>query len=391
LEKEGPAEEGPPDEGPSEEDDSGEPAPEESEPTGEGQASTESPPPSISPPTAEALAWAPPALVNPKTIELGTGYTHTSLSSSRDYIVKLPPTKKVGGTWLDGGHNVVVIGGSVTVPTGTDPGVAYDAQRNGIYIKDATGTVHIEGVLIDGSGGAEFDGIDINAPLATVQLENLRIVGVRGGFSSFHADVVQPWGGVKDLRIDHLTGSSNYQGLMLQPDLGPIGSAEISNVDLTATAEPPVDRGGHMLWLTRGSTSCAGYPVALSNVFVKPRPGSSLIQSVWPTTSGLSCNATGSSSVDWPKLEVGGVVQVGPPPAGEFAPPQSAGLSYLSPGYAPVGAPWRSPRLASRPTAHARPACPTTERKKTACRSCCPRPRAAGPGACRECGRAGDR
>jgi hypothetical protein len=279
------------------------------------------------------IRWAPPALVDPKTIELGTGYTHTSMATSRDYIIKLPPTRKVGATWLDGGHNVVVMGGSVTIPMGTPPGVENDAQRTGIYIKGATGTVDIEGVSIEGSG-AEFDGVDIAAPLATVQLENLRIIGVKGRFSAFHGDMVQPWGGVKDLRIDHLTGTSNYQGLTLQQDLGPIGSAEISNVDLTATTEPPLDLGGHMIWLTTDSNTCTDFPVTLSNVFVKPRPELTLATSVWPASnSNLSCKESGATFATWPSLSVTGGVQEGLPPGGSFVPPGAAGLGYVSPGY----------------------------------------------------------
>jgi hypothetical protein len=280
------------------------------------------------------LEWAPPELHDPITVRLGTGYTHTSLSTSRDYIVELPPTKKIGATWIDGGHNVVIVGGSITIPTGTTPGVAYDAQRNGIYIKGATGTVHIEGVLIDGSGGAEFDGVDINAPEATVQLENMRIEGVRGTFSGFHGDAVQPWGGVADLRIDRMSATSNYQGLTLQQDLGPIGSAELSEVDLTGTTEAPLDKGGHLLWLTKGSNTCTAFPVQLSDVFVSPRPGLSLGTSVWPATnSRLACDDTGVGFAAWPTLPVLGGVLEGPPPGGAYVPPGTVGLDYESPGY----------------------------------------------------------
>jgi hypothetical protein len=285
-------------------------------------------------PSAEKLRWAPPTLVKPTTINLGTGYTHTLLSNKRDYIIKLPSTKKIGATWLDGGHNIVMIGGYVTVPTGTEPGVANDAQRTAIYIKGATGTVHIEGVQIDGSGGAEFDGVDIDAPLATVQLENMRIIGVKGRFSAFHGDMVQPWGGVKDLRIDHLTGTSNYQGLTLQPDLGPIGSAEISNVDLAGTTEPPLDLGGHLIWLTTDSDTCTGFPVSFSNVYLQPREGLTFPDSVWPAgNSDLECKESGGTFATWPSLSVTGGVQDGTPPGGSFVPPGAAGIGYVSPGY----------------------------------------------------------
>jgi len=279
------------------------------------------------------LHWAPPALVEPKTITLGTGYTHTTLLTNRDYIVQLPATKKVGGTWIDGGHNVVVVGGYITVPRGSSSASANETTA--LSIKGATGTVHVEGVLIDGSGGGEFDGVTINAPEATVQLENLRIVGVSGGYDGVHADVVQPWGGVRDLRIDRLTGRSNYQGLTLKPDLGSIGSAEIEEVDVTATTEGTIDRGGHMLWLTRGTNTCSTYPMTLSNVFVTPRPGKQLSGAVWPQKNFTGpCPANGSkSALGWPALPVLGGAQLGPPSSGSYVPAGAAGINYQSPGY----------------------------------------------------------
>jgi hypothetical protein len=314
-------------EGPSEEEDAAE--------AEGGDEETEAPASftsAVSAPTG-ALRWAPPALVEPKTITLGTGYTHTTLPTNRDYIVKLPPTKKVGGTWIDGGHNVVIVGGYITVPPGGSS--ASTNETTALSIKGATGTVHVEGVLIDGSGGGEFDGVTINAPLATVQLENLRIVGVQGSYDKVHADVVQPWGGVKDLRIDRLTGRSNYQGLTLKPDLGAIGSAELEEVDVTATTEGTVDRGGHMLWLTRGLDTCETFPATLSNVFVTPRPGMQLSGAVWPQKNfSGTCPASGSkTALGWTALPVLGNVQLGPPASGSYVPAGAAGLNYQSPGY----------------------------------------------------------
>jgi hypothetical protein len=280
------------------------------------------------------LPWAPPLLVEPKTITLGTGYTHTTLAADRDYIVKLPATKKVGGTWIDGGHNVVIVGGAVTVPAPigtTETG----AERRAFYIKGTTGTVHIEGVEIDNPSGAQFDGIAIAAPQATVQLENLRITGLRGGLAAYHADVVQPWGGVKVLRIDHLTGSSDYQGLTLAEDLGPIGSSLISNVNLAALSTPTTEKGGHMVWLTKGTQTCQSRPVHLSNVYLQPRKDRSLSTSVWPpSSSALSCPASGGALVSWPKLPVvAGAVAAGTPAGGDYVPAGSVGLRYKTSGY----------------------------------------------------------
>lgn len=257
------------------------------------------------------------------------------MERSRDYVIVLPPRRKVGGLWLDGGHDIVIKGGYVTIPTGTPPGTANDAYRTGIYVDGATGTVHIEGVLIDASGGGDSDGIDINAPRAIVQLENLRIVGLHGSYAGFHADLVQPWGGVRALRIDHLTGSSNYQGLFLPRDLGAIGSASLQNIDLWGTATR-LATGRHLLWLTSGLQGCSGYRVSLSSVYLQPRRGTTVGEVVWPELgSRLPCAATPARGrVGWSALPVTGSVQGGPPPGGEFVPAGVAGPRYVSPGYA---------------------------------------------------------
>jgi len=286
----------------------------------------------VAAPAAGPLRWAPPKLVNPITVDVGNGFTRTTLSTTQDYIVKLPPTLKQGATAIVGGHNVVIVGGEVTIPLGA---VDDNLHRAAIYLKGATGTVHVEGLKIDDPGGELFDGVTIAAPDATVQLENMRIVGLRGGQSSFHADVVQPWGGVRDLRIDHLTGSSDYQGLTLQEDLGPIGSAELSNVDLTALNPATLDGGGHMVWLTTGSTTCTTYPVSLSNVYVRPRTGRTLANSVWPQLNApIGCHEAGTTIATWPALPFTGGVQAGAPASGNYVPMGAAGLGYASPGYA---------------------------------------------------------
>lgn len=301
------------------------PAPAEPQPTPPGEPAPQDPPPAEpadAPPPAEPLRWAPPPLTDPITIQLGTGYTHTTLSTTRDYVVKLPPTQKVGATWIEGGHNVVIVGGSVTLPADL-PADAPAAQRTALYVKGATGTVHVEGVLIDGAGASELDGVDIAAPQATVQLQNLRIVGIHGGLSGFHADVVQPHGGVHELRIDRLTAASNYQGLMLADTSGAIGSAELSHVDLTATTEPAVDMGGHMILLKTndGSAACATYPVDMQDVHVVPRPGRTLANSVYP--AGVAGTCPGMT----------GAVVAGLPAGGSWVPPGVAGVGYVSPGY----------------------------------------------------------
>ena len=281
------------------------------------------------------LRWGPPRLDDPVTIDLDGGYTDTRLSTSQDAIINLPDTVKRGGVTIEGGRNVVLIGGQVTIPAGTPAGVENNRFRTGLYIKGATGTVHVEGVRFSGAVDTEWDAVDIAAPAATVQLENVRADRLRGSFEGFHADAVQPWGGVEALRVDRLTASSNYQGITIPIDNGPIARAELSNVDLHGfgTGE---DGGGHLLWLTTGADTCTSYPVRLRHVFIEPRPETKFSKAFWPHLGHPpECGArTRDGIATWPGLPyVDGGVLFGAPRRGSFVPAGLAGLDYVSPGY----------------------------------------------------------
>ncbi|HEY2660362.1 MAG TPA: pilus assembly protein TadG-related protein [Caulobacteraceae bacterium] len=286
--------------------------------------------------SGDKLRWAPPTLKNPITITLGTGDTTSNLKPTQDYIIKLPAKKKVGFTYILGGHNVVILGGYITLPVSADK--TNGAPSRAIYIKGATGVVHVEGVLIDASGGGMSDGVDIAAPEATVQVENVRVEGIYGYNNQFHADVIQPFGGVRDLRVDKLTGYSGYQGLTIDQDQGAIGSAELYRVNLVATGAQvwgSANNGGYLLWLTPLSKCQPSYPVTLNNVYVKPR--ATLANAVWPPVGAqTACPALTTANdlvASFPKLPVSGYVSKGLPPQGDFVPQGVAGLNYRSPGY----------------------------------------------------------
>jgi hypothetical protein len=270
------------------------------------------------------------------------------LDQSRDYILKVPAGGLHGTVEIDGGHNVVMIGGSINVPSTanqTDNGA--DNTDTGVYIRQSTGTVHLEGLQITADPGTQFDGINVNAPSATVQLENIRITNLWGSDTAEHADAVQTWGGVHDLRIDHLTADGDYQGLTIDPDLGPVGSAEIENVDMTLVPRPAslasiTVGGGYMIWLTQGAHTCtAPGAVSFKNVYISDQDTNRVAPSktAWPppTGSGLPCTGTVSGNQEtWPTLPVTGSVSLTAPPNGPFVAAGVAGDSYASPGYLPA-------------------------------------------------------
>lgn len=281
------------------------------------------------------FAWTSPQLDDPTTVSLDAGPTYTLLDRGNDYIIDLPDEVKVGHTMIEGGRNIVIRGGHVTVPSDGRT----DAERRGIYIKNATGTVHIEGIAIDGLESRGFDGISISAPEAIVQIVNVRVTGITGRFDGFHGDVVQPFGGVRELRIDHLSGTSNYQGLYLTETSGAIGSADIRNVNLSYEANR-YDETTYLLWLPVNPSSCETYPVVLKNVYMSPRPGQQVAGfAVWPNTDQpAGCTAVETArGVAWPSLpEIDGSVAAGAPPGGDFVVEGSVGLRYDLPRHTPI-------------------------------------------------------
>ena len=153
---------------------------------------------------------------------------------------------------------------------------------------------------------------------------------MRGGKSSNHADVFQPWGGVREYRIDRLTGSTNYQGLHVFVDLGPIGRGTIRNTNIASSEVGPVDHGGDFIWL-----ECNAYPLTLDGVYVAGRSGRSFGTSIWPMPDDSSCPAVINAGVaSWPGYtSLTGGVHDGKPAAGDYVPAGSVGLGYVSPGY----------------------------------------------------------
>ena len=192
-----------------------------------------------------ALTWKAPRLVDPEIIEVGTSVDSQpgELDVTRDYIVRLPPAMRTGQLILHGGRNVVLIGGHIRLP----PVSGRDAEARAILVTRNQGTVHIEGVLIDTTASGQGDGIAIQSRDSIVQVQNCRIVNLVGAQDETHSDVIQPWGGVRELRVDRLTGSSNYQGFFVPQDLAPIGHIKIKRSNLIADPEWfPGARGGSL-------------------------------------------------------------------------------------------------------------------------------------------------
>lgn len=278
-------------------------------------------------PALASVKYPAPVLVNPQVYETGQGVTVTKIPIDQDAIVKLPTVKKVGSTFIQGGHNVVIIGGSITIPKS-------DTLQRAIYINGATGTVHIEGIEVTCTPGVYFDAIAINAPLAVVQIQKTRLCS-DGRQNIFHGDLVQPWGGVKELYIDNMTGFAGYQGLQL-PDterhgMGPVF---LSHIDLHSTGKQVTTDGGNggfLLWTTIGSSGCSEpITITMSDVWLEGRVGRSPGQVAWPSStkpSACKSKVVGNVISFSTTLPIKGTATAGKP-AAEYVPLGKAGLTY---------------------------------------------------------------
>jgi hypothetical protein len=236
---------------------------------------------------AVTLTWSPPALSNPITIQMTTSRTWYNLDPARDYRLKLPATTVYnrGGIVIEGGRNVVLIGGHIHVP---ETGATTLGPRRGLQLNNQRGTMYVEGVQIDGAGLSE--GIQLDQRYGgTVRLQNIYVGTVRArdkvAFSDNHPDVLQTWAGPKLLQVDHLTGSSDYQGLFFDPldacktdPCRPSTTSgrlwDVRNIDIRGT-----DTARYLLW------KVGTFPLNQRSLRVTPAPGRTLANSLWPSSA----------------------------------------------------------------------------------------------------------
>jgi hypothetical protein len=208
-------------------------------------------------PASDALRWPPPdGWEDFTTVEVGPQGGRVRLDDDIDYRLVAPEVVR-RPVELVGGRDVVWIGGHIQID---DQGRVGAEARRGLVVRDdgdeAEGrTVHVEGLLIDGNDVSE--GVDIDAPSAVVQLANLRVenvsfrnaddrdgTGAYGDLGDNHPDVVQTYGGFRELRIDGLTATSAYQGLFFKVDAdqGRRQPVKLRRVDIQAVSRQGTDQ-----------------------------------------------------------------------------------------------------------------------------------------------------
>src|SRR5438128_8977619 len=146
----------------------------------------------------QRLSWPPPALVHPivKTLcncNISDGQIVVSLNLGQDYILK-DPVVLTHPVVIQGGHNVVWVGGHIRPASG--PNVGIQLSRNA---GAGGGTIHLEGLYLDGVSGVVTDGIaggeyaGLSKPSgtladATLQVENVRVGPLSGDSRLNHQD-----------------------------------------------------------------------------------------------------------------------------------------------------------------------------------------------------------
>jgi hypothetical protein len=223
----------------------------------------------LGPDTGVQQTWGLPTLVRPITVavsNVGSNWLH--LIAGKDYIVRLPAVVALnapGGLVIEGGRNVVLVGGQINIPLGLRD--QRWTQRRGLLLKNQTGTIHVEGVRLTGD---LVEGIDLEEMYgAVVQLRNINVGVLHArdevNFTDNHPDILQTWAGPRILRVDGLTGISDYQGIFISPkDVGsqpPPKLISLNRINITGT-----HTARYLLW-ENGNTF-----LQISDVWVAPNP-----------------------------------------------------------------------------------------------------------------------
>ncbi len=254
-------------------------------------------------------------MTSPVTINVTNANARLNLNAGQDYIVKLPgtPLTASGGLWLIGGRNIIVVGGEIFDDSPISSPTSVD-EAYGIYLKNQTGTVHLEGLWVHGRGVGQAVVMD-EGQGATVQIQNCRFETLHP-VGYVHTDGIQSWSGPKKLLLDRVTIQTAGVGIQVQPrqyspvSLGSWSWHRMNVVQQTAAA--------YALW----KNSDAWWALDQSDLFVR-----NLGYLAWANVD--------SYPVGWNRWNPGGDAQItgeawkiGLRPEGDFVPAGAVGTGY---------------------------------------------------------------
>lgn len=170
----------------------------------------------------QQLRFAPPPLSSPTILTVSAGGTDRqqfTLNDDEDAILQFPNQTIYHPVQVDGGRNVVVMGGSIVYSGCYTRALSFSRMPAG-------SVVFIEGMTIDVSNAPGADAINANGATNTspdVYLQNSRIVGVHGTAAGHHGDGFQFDGttsgnciaGRGHLYVGNCDIETSYQGLIV--------------------------------------------------------------------------------------------------------------------------------------------------------------------------------
>jgi hypothetical protein len=133
------------------------------------------------------------------------------LAANQDYILKVGHRTGDGGLVVTGGRNIVMIGGVVTPGPHPCCDRSDEWRSRALTFRSQTGIVHVEGMVLESASDAFLP----DAPQAIFQIENVRVSDLHAYQDNSvlaHPDMGQSFNTFKELRVDRLTGDSDYQG-----------------------------------------------------------------------------------------------------------------------------------------------------------------------------------
>ncbi len=254
----------------------------------------------------------PPELTAPSTITVSNDNSRLFLADGKDYVLKLPssPLTAKGGLWVVGGRNVVIVGGEIAANEPIDSSSEI-SDAYGLYLKNQTGTVHVEGLWIHGRGIGQAIVLD-EGEGATVQVVRCRLEPLQP-VGRVHTDAIQTFRGPFRLRLSNVTIKTAGVGLQTMPhQFGPIrlGSWEYRRVDIEQTTPD-----AYALWK---APHAGGYWREVHEDF-------------WVANLGYLASP---DEQHWnpggPARVTGHEMRIGRPPNGDFVPAASVGIGYGS-------------------------------------------------------------
>lgn len=266
-------------------------------------------PGAVAPPQSGGRVLHPPALSDPTTVQVTSANRLFLLEAGRDYVVEMPSVPLDGGLTIVGGRNIVIMGGEIVdetpIPSTEPPKNAY-----GLYLKEQTGTVHIEGLWIHGRGIGDALALS-QASGATVQVQNSRFASMHPVKDNVHTDGIQSWAGPTRLLLHNVTIRTAGVGLQVQPreySHVPIDVWEYDRVNIVQTTSD-----AFALW--KGAGEGSWWRETHAEFWVK-----NLGHLAWPTKSHW--DPGGPAGVE------GSPVKLGIPPRGSFVQASAVGLGY---------------------------------------------------------------